>query len=150
MVQTGDDATIIQAVEMIDSDAVVLGSIPVTGKGTYRISFKPTGSSVQLWVLGAYDILLKPTCYTYPVTTQETYLAQGNNNSVYTSWTTDPEIAKIFAMGKDGKYPGVILVKKIKIGEAVPNTSLSAKKQNEKEWLVRGIVIGATVKKMRR
>jgi RHS repeat-associated protein len=74
MSQTGDDATIIQAVEMIGNDAVVLGSIPVTGKGTYRISFKPTGSSVQLWVLGAYDILLKPTCYTYPVTTQETYL----------------------------------------------------------------------------
>ncbi len=74
MSQTGDDATIIQAVEMIGSDAVVLGSIPVTGKGTYRISFKPTGSSVQLWVLGAYDILLNPTCYTYPVTTQETYL----------------------------------------------------------------------------
>jgi RHS repeat-associated protein len=74
MSQTGDDATIIQAVEMIGNDAVGLGSIPVTGKGTYRISFKPTGSSVQLWVLGAYDILLKPTCYTYPVTTQETYL----------------------------------------------------------------------------
>ncbi|WP_222165493.1 hypothetical protein [Edaphocola aurantiacus] len=52
MVQNGDDATIIQAVEMIGSDTVVLGSIPVTGKGTYRISFKPTGSSVQLWVLG--------------------------------------------------------------------------------------------------
>jgi len=74
IVQTGDDATIIQAVEMIGNDAVVLGSIPVTGKGAYRISFKPTGSSVQLSVLGAYDILLKPTCYTYPVTTQETYL----------------------------------------------------------------------------
>lgn len=74
MAQTGDDATIIQAVEMIGNDAVVLGSIPVTGKGSYRISFKPTGSSVQLWILGAYDIVLKPTCYTYPVTTQETYL----------------------------------------------------------------------------
>lgn len=47
MMQTGDDATIIQVVEMIGNDAVVLGSIPVTDKGTYRISFKPTGSSVK-------------------------------------------------------------------------------------------------------
>ena len=59
MAQTGYDATIIQAVEMIGNDAVVLGSIPVTGKGSYRISFKPTGFSVQLWVLGVYDTLQK-------------------------------------------------------------------------------------------
>ncbi|WP_222165490.1 hypothetical protein [Edaphocola aurantiacus] len=68
MVQTGDCATIIQAVEMIGSDAGVLRSMLVMGRGTYRISFKPTGSSVQLWVLGPYDMILKPTCYTYPVT----------------------------------------------------------------------------------
>ncbi|MNX61852.1 hypothetical protein D3C86_927890 [compost metagenome] len=42
--------------------------------GTHRINFTPTGSAVQLWILGPYDMILKPTCYTYPVTTQETYL----------------------------------------------------------------------------
>ncbi|MNU14668.1 hypothetical protein D3C71_27850 [compost metagenome] len=72
--KTDANGAIVQVVEQIGSENVVLGSISVKTLGTHRINFTPTGSAVQLWILGPYDMILKPTCYTYPVTTQETYL----------------------------------------------------------------------------
>ena len=76
--------------------------------------------------------------------------AKGNNNSIFTSWTTDKKVADKFARGSGGKYPGVILSKKFKFGEAYPNTSQAAQKANEGEWLVPGIVTGANVAKVKK
>jgi RHS repeat-associated protein len=76
--------------------------------------------------------------------------AQGNNESIYTSWTTNRSTAEKFAKGPGGKYPGVILSKKFKYGEAFPNLSPTANRLKEGEWLVPGVVNGAKVEKLKK
>ncbi|VFA43743.1 RHS repeat-associated core domain [Chryseobacterium indologenes] len=54
--------------------------------------------------------------------------AGGDNYSVFTSWTSDPTVARDFATSY-GTAPGVILSKRFKVGvNAIPNISTSAQK----------------------
>ena len=63
----------------------------------------------------------------------------GDNNSMFTSWTRRRSVAVGFA--NQVRRPGVVLVKKFKIGEIVPSPDVF----EEEEVLVPGIVRGAIV-----
>ncbi|WP_185681293.1 MULTISPECIES: hypothetical protein, partial [unclassified Chryseobacterium] len=76
--------------------------------------------------------------------------ARGNNNSIYTSWTVSEAMAEKFARGEGGKFPGVIMSKSFRLGtEAFPNASPTAVRLNEGEWLVIGVVQGASTRKIK-
>ena len=71
--------------------------------------------------------------------------AGGDNYSAFTSWTSDPTVARDFATSY-GTAPGVILSKRFKVGvNAIPNISTNAQKMQEREWLILGPVIRANV-----
>ena len=74
----------------------------------------------------------------------------GNNNSLYTSWTTDYSTAYKFGMGPKGKFPGIILKKTFKRSEVFPNLNPLANKLDESEWLAIGIVTGAEKIKLKK
>ena len=73
--------------------------------------------------------------------------AEGDNYSIWTSWTTDPIVAKHFSGGTGG----IILSRYFRAGQAIPNLSITAEGNSipsgrpESEWLVPGIVYGASV-----
>ncbi|WP_307452951.1 MULTISPECIES: hypothetical protein [Chryseobacterium] len=73
--------------------------------------------------------------------------AEGDNYSIWTSWTTDPAVAKHFSGGSGG----IILSKYFQAGQAIPNLSITAQGNSipsgkpENEWLVPGVVYGANV-----
>ena len=72
--------------------------------------------------------------------------AMNDNISVWTSWTTNKQTARYFALGVGGKSDGVILSKRFKIGvNAIPNVSETGLKMQENEWLIFGPVIRANV-----
>jgi len=48
--------------------------------------------------------------------------AEGDNYSIWTSWTTDPVVAKNFSRGAGG----IILSKYFQAGQAIPNLSITA------------------------
>ncbi|WP_419716004.1 RHS repeat domain-containing protein [Chryseobacterium mucoviscidosis] len=69
--------------------------------------------------------------------------ADGDNYSIWTSWSSDKEVARDFATGiAFGKaVPGIIMSKTFRVGQAVPNPFTLG----ESEWLVPGVVYGAKV-----
>ncbi|MDQ0066045.1 hypothetical protein J2T03_001928 [Chryseobacterium lathyri] len=69
--------------------------------------------------------------------------AGGDNYSIWTSWSSDKEVARNFANGiAFGKaVPGIIMSKNFKVGNAIPNPFTLG----ESEWLVPGVVYGAKV-----
>ncbi|MBW3522137.1 RHS repeat-associated core domain-containing protein [Chryseobacterium sp. NKUCC03_KSP] len=73
--------------------------------------------------------------------------AEGDNYSIWTSWTSDPIVARHFSGGSGG----IILSKYFHLGQAMPNLSITAQGNSipsgkpENEWLVPGIVYGASV-----
>jgi len=69
--------------------------------------------------------------------------AMGDNYSIWTSWSSDREMAKNFATGVAfGKaVPGIIMSKTFRVGQAVPNPF----SMGESEWLVPGVTFGARV-----
>lgn len=70
--------------------------------------------------------------------------SMGDNESIWTSWSRDPNVARHFAKGPLGNSSGVVLTKRFKLGtEAILNTSKAAKLMQEEEWLVPGIVTNA-------
>jgi RHS repeat-associated protein len=68
---------------------------------------------------------------------------EGNNSSIYTSWTTDKQVARLFA-GRRG-FGGVILTKKFKKSETVKSND----KFKQKEVLIPGVVTGAKVERVK-
>ncbi|KMQ62942.1 hypothetical protein ACM39_17700, partial [Chryseobacterium sp. FH2] len=71
--------------------------------------------------------------------------ARGDNYSVWTSWTSDPNVARDFATNY-GTAPGVVLSKRFKVGvNAIPNISPTGMSMQEKEWLIFGPVTRANV-----
>jgi len=73
--------------------------------------------------------------------------AEGDNYSIWTSWTTDPIVARHFSGGTGG----IILSRYFRAGQAMPNLSITAEGNSipsgrpENEWLVPGVVYGASV-----
>ncbi|CAM1365918.1 hypothetical protein TSEDIMI_370002 [Tenacibaculum sediminilitoris] len=67
----------------------------------------------------------------------------GFNNTVWTSWSSNKEVAKNFALGDNGNRNGVILTKKFKKSQV--DFNYWSYKPEEMEWLVRGVVTGADV-----
>lgn len=61
----------------------------------------------------------------------------GDNNSIFTSWTTNIWVANSFAQRKGAG--GIILTKQFHISQIIPSTD----KFHQGEWLVAGIVKGA-------
>ncbi|MCQ9638180.1 hypothetical protein MP478_02175 [Chryseobacterium sp. WG14] len=71
--------------------------------------------------------------------------ARGDNYSIWTSWTSDPNVARDFATNY-GTSSGVVLSKRFKIGvNAIPNVSPTGNSMQEREWLIFGPVIRAGV-----
>ncbi|MCQ4142401.1 hypothetical protein, partial [Chryseobacterium sp. EO14] len=70
--------------------------------------------------------------------------AGGGNLSIWTSWTSDVNVARDFATGNAfyiNGVPGIIMSKTFTTGQAVPNPFTLG----ESEWLVPGVVYGAKV-----
>ncbi|SFK44831.1 RHS repeat-associated core domain-containing protein [Chryseobacterium indologenes] len=70
--------------------------------------------------------------------------AGGDNLSIWTSWTSDINVARDFATGNafyTNGVPGIIMSKTFTTGQAVPNPFTLA----ESEWLVTGVTYGAKV-----
>ncbi len=70
--------------------------------------------------------------------------AGGDNLSIWTSWSTSKESAKDFATGVamyENGIPGIIMSKKFRVSEVVPNPY----NPQEAEWLIPGVVYGAKV-----
>jgi hypothetical protein len=80
--------------------------------------------------------------------------AAGNNYSIYTSWTTDINTAKVFATGAAlGKQvDGVILEKKFlksRFGKDIIRSEAFASLMQESEWLVPGVQVTKDVKRIK-
>ncbi|REC69072.1 hypothetical protein, partial [Chryseobacterium rhizosphaerae] len=68
-----------------------------------------------------------------------------NKTSIWTSWTSDPNVARDFATNY-GTSSGVVLSKRFKVGvNAIPNVSPTGNSMQEREWLIFGPVIRAGV-----
>ncbi|MDR6546399.1 hypothetical protein J2810_002458 [Chryseobacterium rhizosphaerae] len=71
--------------------------------------------------------------------------ARGDNYSIWTSWTSDPNVERDFATNY-GTSSGVVLSKRFKVGvNAIPNVSPTGNSMQEREWLIFGPVIRAGV-----
>lgn len=70
--------------------------------------------------------------------------AGGDNLSIWTSWSSDINVARDFAIGnafyRKG-VPGIIMSKSFTVGHVVPNPFTL----DESEWLVPGVTYGAKV-----
>lgn len=128
----------------------------VVGKGSGAVSAEAAEGGTQTLYRG-----VNSTSPAYENATQGTAIPKGGNatavehnggntNSPFTSWTTNPEVAKNYALRTSGE--GVIMEAEVPISQTV--TSPSAKdvvlKQgggmvNESEVLVKGTFSGATV-----
>ncbi|WP_124019464.1 DUF6443 domain-containing protein [Flavobacterium hydrophilum] len=74
--------------------------------------------------------------------------AMGDNYSIWTSWTSDKNMALNFAKGPKGTSNGIILTKTFTIGkDIIPNISFTASLMGEAEWLA-GVVTDAKPKEV--
>lgn len=72
--------------------------------------------------------------------------AASDNNSIWTSWSSSESVAEHFAKGPGGVSNGVVLSRKFRRSRVGPNMSEEARLMSEEEYLVPGVVTGASVR----